>query len=323
MKMLLVGDPHATSDSLNECRGLVNFIIKTAQQENVDSICILGDLYHNHGVVHLSVQKFWQESFDLISEECPRSGVIALVGNHDKSGDISAPEHALMLHQNVQVIDSPHRCGDILYMPYMADSREFVKACKENPTEIVIAHQEFMGGVWDNGIAIDKDAVDPEEIPQKMVISGHIHTAQRFGKVWYPGSPRWRTIHDANTEKYIYSMDLDAKTLTNVTVMHSTKSVCKPIVVLKDNAEAPAVIPLDSLVTVDIYGTKDYIDIRKKELENQGCRVRTFPVLERKLKVKESDGISKALLKFLNEWVGKVTGVELIKMCQERISWMK
>lgn len=327
MKMLVVGDPHITHDSIDEGWSLVNYIIKVSKESNPDYIVIMGDLYHNHGVVHLSVQKFWQEAFDKIKGET-NCHIIALVGNHDKSGDISAPEHALMLHQGVDVIDKPTVLHNILFMPYTHKAEDFIKACRENPTAWVFAHQEFIGGVFDNGYSgSSANAVDPSLIPQTMVVSGHIHTAQKFNKVWYVGSPRWRTIHDANVEKAIWCIDMDSSSLDYKAVKYPTDLVCRPIVILKDTLENPISsngIAPNATVTVDIHGTQVYIDQRKRELEQVGCRVRTFPVLEKKLKVKESDGIAKALVKFLLEYQPKYTNSQdLIKTCRERISWLK
>jgi DNA repair exonuclease SbcCD nuclease subunit len=85
VKVLYVGDPHATPDSIEEMERLVTYIIDTAKSENeADKICFLGDQYHTHSIIHLSVLAFWQRAFRRIKHH--GLPVIALVGNHDKGG---------------------------------------------------------------------------------------------------------------------------------------------------------------------------------------------------------------------------------------------
>lgn len=321
MAYLIVGDPHVTPDSLEECGKLIDFIIEKVKEHKVDTVIFLGDLYHNHGVVHLSVLAFWQDAFDKIDSSFD-GRIVALVGNHDKSGDVSAQEHALMLHKNVEVVGEPivFEASDVLFVPFMADRNLFVEACKKYPDiRYVVAHQEFVGGLYDNGYGISAMAIDPNSIPQEKIISGHIHTAQKFGKVWYPGSPRWKTLHDANIDKFIYVVDRKFEVLEAI----PTDKICKKIVCLRDSEESPATFDPSFTVTVDVYGSKEYVDARKKVLETLGCKVRTFPTIEKKVKVKESDGISIALMKFLKDFPTNYDKQSLIKMCRERISWMK
>ena len=332
MQYLIVGDPHATPDSLEECGHLIDLVINTAIQSSVDRVVFLGDLYHNHGIVHLSVQRFWQEQFDRMA----RSGldVIALVGNHDRPGNEAATENALMLHDHVAVIDVPRTIDGMLFLPFTSDREQFVKWCNASEAPIVFAHQEFWGGKYDNGTPITGEAtggfysplaVNPNLIKQK-IISGHIHTPQRFGEVWYPGAPRWRTIHDANIFRSIYVVEFGGDALYRVVKEVPTNTVCRPIHVVVDQ-EGDAIPPLQegANVTFDVHGTQAYVDRRKVELEAKGYKVRSFATTERQIKVKESDGLVVAFQKYVQVFKAKngTTPEVLMQLAMERVSWLR
>jgi metallophosphoesterase superfamily enzyme len=53
-KVLYVGDPHAQISNLDESERLLNFVQESANKHEVDSIVILGDLYHTFAItIHL------------------------------------------------------------------------------------------------------------------------------------------------------------------------------------------------------------------------------------------------------------------------------
>ena len=46
MKVLVVGDCHVVQGEIEECWNLIDFIIKTAKDNDVKSVLFLGDLFH-------------------------------------------------------------------------------------------------------------------------------------------------------------------------------------------------------------------------------------------------------------------------------------
>jgi hypothetical protein len=324
VKVLYVGDPHATPDSIEEMERLVGYIIETAKRERADKICFLGDQYHTHSIIHLSVLAFWQRAFRQIKHH--GLPVIALVGNHDKGGVKGQTESAMMVHTNIMVVDEPRVVlPGILFVPYVHDPAEFVQICQQYPeAKTVVCHQTFAGSYFENGF-LTPDGVEPNLLPQEQVISGHVHSPQRIGKVWYPGAPRWRTVSDANTERALWVVEHGVDGSIVGSKSFSTAGVCRPIYALTDSADAPAEIPSGASVVVDVHGTAEYVDRRKRELEATGVRVRTFPAAEKVTKVRESDGLPLALRKFLGDFTAKngTPPEELWKLASERISWLK
>jgi predicted phosphodiesterase len=328
MRLLYVGDVHATPSELDECGRLMELVLHWAKAEKVDAVVLLGDQYHTHSVVHLPVMAFWDRWFRVLAAE--DIDVIALVGNHDRSGVRDSPEHALMLHEapNVTVVEDLYVRGGVLFLPYMASKDAFVALAQDHAesTSALVCHQTFNGAVFENGFEIP-DGVDPNLVPQRSIISGHIHKPQRVGKVWYPGAPRWRSVSDANTERALWVVEhADDGTVTD-TVPFTTAGACTPIVLLEDRPESPAQAPRGPCrLVVDVYGPPDWVEARKKVWAGKdGVRVRLFPDAVKGPRVKESDGVPVALRKYLTEVQPKhgTAPQELARMAEERISWLK
>jgi DNA repair exonuclease SbcCD nuclease subunit len=317
-RFLFIGDPHVTLDSLDECRALVKFIAQVAKDNAVDRIVVLGDLYHNHAVVRVEIIEFWRWAFELLAA-VSFERVVALKGNHDMSGVLGSMAHSLLAHKDndsIQIVDEPiydivdyeDPCGWLLYIPYIVDPEEFVDICqKNNQAQVVICHQSFLGFKYENGAAIE-DGIDFNRIPQSVVISGHIHTPQKRDKVWYIGAPRWRTIADANVDRAIQMVDFQSNGIIVNTKSFDTGSICSKILHFRDTPDAP--MPMDmelkskDRVTVDIIGPQAYIEKRSKEF-HPAIKLRTFRTDDKVIRIKESEGIDKAMQSFLEEYQPK------------------
>lgn len=324
-KVLYVGDPHARPDCLEEMDKLVDFICETAKREGVWGIVLLGDQFHTHSIIHLSVLAFWRSAFKKLCASA--DAVFALVGNHDMSGRNGDPNNAMMLFSepNLIIVDKPLNTRLGFMVPYVKEPAEFIKIAQQHADRVLICHQTFVGSVYENGYPA-KDGIDPNLIPQKHVISGHIHTPQNVGKVWYPGSPRWQTISDANVSRAIWVVEHPADDTMEIKHRHSTHKVCKPIELLSDRPDEPAVLPdYPADVIVDVFGEPDHVRMRTEVFEKAGVRVRPFPTLKRTPKVKESDGLTVSFEKFIGQYQSKngTARDRLLELAKQRISWLR
>lgn len=325
MKYVVVGDPHACPEELQDCENLMRFVKETVKsQPDPTSVLMLGDNYHHHGIVHLSVMKFWDDVFEDMAEYAP--GSVSLVGNHDQDGAGNAFVHAMRSHRHqLRVVDQPRVMEGMLYMPYTGDADEFVKSCVANPTETLICHQTFEGSTYENGFYA-RDGVDPNLIPQKYVISGHIHTPQEFGdentRVWYIGAPRWRTQSDANVARAIWLLDFKDGVLQSK-IGFDTGVVCRQIRFVTDTPEDPVKETLDPRHDwrIDIRGPRDWIETRKTALSAPGVKVRTFCTDRAAPRIRESDGIDQSFRRFVTNYRPRY-GTEterLLTLSQERV----
>jgi DNA repair exonuclease SbcCD nuclease subunit len=330
MKLLFVGDPHATVDSLPECERLVDFICEVAKEEHTQFIVLLGDLYHTHAVMRVEVMAFWRAAFERMTNAGPI--VIALKGNHDMPGSDSEKAHALMAHKNqdkVWIVDDPMDFdGWLNFLPYYADRTKFVEAAKSFGLglaphgKVLVCHQSFLGFKYENGHVIE-DGINPADLPQELVISGHIHSPQRDGKVWYIGAPRWRTASDVNTERNIWVVEFNKYGEEVYSRSFPTNVACSELICLEDRVEKPLpdlTITNDARVMIDIHGPQDWIE-QRKGLYPLAHRIRTFRTDNRVIRVKESEGIEQAMQSYLEEYKPKrgTDKAVLAKMVQERV----
>jgi DNA repair exonuclease SbcCD nuclease subunit len=304
MKMLWVGDPHATVRELEDVGELVNLACSVALQEDVDVIHIAGDLYDNFSLVNTQVMEFWKRSFKALQNRAP---VEVLKGNHDMSNDSTSSSHALMAHPEVRVFDRPilDAKDRILYMPFIRNPEEFVAEALKyvGKADLVFCHQDFSGAKYENGF-FSKEGVEPSLLPFKQIVSGHIHAPFRFGNVWYPGAPRWRTLSDAaESDRFIYIFEIEGGQIVE-TRQYSTKEVCRRIMEIQLTPEKTEGIDNLKLSNkcdyrVSISGPEDFVramEIRVN-VEIPGAKVAAV-IFDESVKLRESEGISASFQKW-------------------------
>jgi DNA repair exonuclease SbcCD nuclease subunit len=306
MSTLWIGDVHARYTDLDDCRILIDIICNSIETYRPNLIVFLGDQYHTHGVVSTEVQKFWKESFDRIGKYPGDKKVI--VGNHDKPGNANLSSHSLQCHTGVSIIDVPTEENGILYMPYYHDKQAFIDVCLKSKAKTVVCHQTFSGVSY--GGFTPTDAIDVELIPQTRIVSGHIHSPMSFGKVWYPGSPRWLTLSDANIERFIYFED--GKNIVSIPLISHLTAIWQ--ITDSENDKGDSIdnilknkVKDSDLVTICLNGTTAWCEKRRKQLStlHHNMRFRTFLTDVLAPKVKESDGIQVAFRKHLDRYVPK------------------
>ena len=327
MKVIIVGDMHVVPDEIKDSEAVLNLVLETAKERGIENVWFTGDQHHTHSVIRVEVMNWWRQAFAKLSEA--KIGSTALVGNHDQHNP-GSPVHAMMAYSDmddVYIVDKPEHFGNgVLMVPYVHTEQEFIDACNEfrGYTKTVFCHQTFNGAKYENGFYA-KDGFEASKIPQVNVISGHIHSGMEFDKVWYVGSPRWRTLGDANQERFIWVVEFseDGDILSREGI--STGGVCKRfyhMVDTPDNLVDISVIQKPHRYQVDVKGPADFCHARKAALKAAGARVRTFPEHVSTKSVKESDGIDVAFGKFLDVFVAR-NGTDsnvLRQMAKERLS---
>lgn len=336
-RILYVGDPHVTASELEDAEAMLRAIKDVLLREAVDLIVFLGDQYHTHAILHVEVVDFWIRHFQELRELGPR--IVALVGNHDLPGNGSREKHAMQIHasqEGVTIVDAPHQEGGILFLPYYAEGKDFVAVCQERSgSKTVVCHQGFTGATYDNGFKVKgsdfftEGGIDPNLVPQDAIISGHIHAPQQFGKVWYVGAPRWRTLSDANTDRHLWIVDHDLYGNIKATKSFSMEGYCRPIFSI---LETPETEQQDAKtffagnegadLRVDLRGPSSWVEARKIFWAAAGAKVRTFKTDTALIKVKESEGISTAFSGFFDKFQPRFgTSKDVLrKLVGERLS---
>jgi DNA repair exonuclease SbcCD nuclease subunit len=319
-KWLLIGDPHAVVDELDDMRALIEGIKATIRAEKPDNVLFMGDQFHNHAIIHVEVMAFWREAFRSIAGL--GADVYALVGNHDMPGDASSRANAMMACEGtgVRVVDNLTRVDGCLLIPYRHTAQDFLNDLASAPLQqVVFCHQTFDGSKYENGMYAP-DGISLAGFEDRQFISGHIHTAQRFSNVMYIGAPRWRSLSDVGVERALFLVDVvDGKLGSGKTF--DTAQWCQKLLRVEDRQETPLELQVNPRwkYIVDIHGDENFIKARKAVWA--GCRVRTFKTQSNTRAVSESMGIHKAIQVFMDTYVPKYgTDVEALRtMVNQRL----
>jgi DNA repair exonuclease SbcCD nuclease subunit len=322
LQQLIIGDFHAVAEELPECRELAAFILQVVDEHKLEQVLFLGDQYHTHALVNVRVMEFWLWFFREFEKR--QVHVIALVGNHDQDGAEESTAHAMLPHQhNITVVDRPSVLGGILHLPYYATEEAFqagINQCLSSLdplNTVLICHQTFNGCMYENGF-YSETGFNLDAVPFKRVISGHIHRPQNFNKLWYPGSPRWRSISDANTERFIYLVDHQGGDYTIERI--DTSPYCRVIHHVEVTPESPEIPDRNEkdLFVLDVKGPAEWLEKMQPRLNGCGHRVRIMRTGGPAISIKESDGIAVSFRKYLDAWVPKYgTDREVLKRMAE------
>lgn len=277
-KLIFVGDPHAQPSNLKDCEKIIELVIETQQKEQASTLVLAGDLFHTHAVLRLEVVNFWKRAATLLSKQ-GFSKIYALVGNHDMAGD-KQTEHKMSALDvlkdipGVVVVDRPISNGyNMGFLPYYSDNTKFIEATKEAyelGARILFCHQTFDGSKFDNGFYAP-GGVDQNLLPAfDQIVSGHIHTSQTIGKVFYPGTPKWDTLSDANEDKGIWVLSDSWKFI-------SIAEKIEPIVSLTINEQTDLdSVKVSKRTTLELEGSSTWIASVSKKLKGS-CRLVARP----------------------------------------------
>lgn len=312
---LVVGDVHATPDDLDDCERLLELVLATAQQHAVAAVTFTGDTYNTHDVLNVRVVAFWRRWFQRLGAAGYR--VCDVLGNHDQVAPTQRFPHAMESHPEVDVYDAPRVFLEVdaheavVALPYYHDNAEFLDNADSLATAFpsahtLFCHQTFQGAAYENGFYA-KDAVDLAALPAafKTVISGHIHTPQKVGRVVYVGAPRARTRADVNVERYLWVLE-HGPTATRPVARVATGTACRRLWAYDDRPDAPVVVPAaydraKDRLWVDVYGPDEAV-VRAREgvlKAAYGAVTRPFPDRFKRSAVTEAAGVEVAFQKFL------------------------
>lgn len=307
-RFLLVGDPHVVPDEIGDSLALMEYVLKVAKENDNPTIVLLGDQHHTHAVIRLEVMAFWRKIFNAIDDHGFKA--IVMRGNHDgfvEPGEGDSVLDAYRDFENVEIVSyGPLLRDNVLFVPYCHTEKQFLELCNLSPEAgTVVCHQTFDGSTYENGFRAP-DGYNLSLVPQKHVISGHIHTPQNVGKCEYIGAPRWRSIDDANISRSIALVRFNDAGEPASQMKFSTGNVCRQILHVIDTPEDPLPTDLDQKHRwhVDVVGPHEWVEERKV-LFAPLARVRTRKTDARAPRVKESDGLEVSFMRFMAQYKSK------------------
>jgi DNA repair exonuclease SbcCD nuclease subunit len=114
-----------------------------------------------------------------------------------------AKYHALQCFNisNFMVFDKITELEGITIVPYVTKFDDFPIQTQS----ICITHNTFIGA--DYGFKREDCGIDAGKVSADIIISGHIHKRQTFGKVIYPGTPFANSANDLDQSKGVLIFD--------------------------------------------------------------------------------------------------------------------
>jgi hypothetical protein len=325
----MVGDVHARPDDLDDCEALMMGVLEVlARRPDVRHVWFLGDLHHTHAWVHVDVQDFWRKWLKRLAPMVDEVGIV--VGNHDQapSGNHAAQWYGEI--EGVHVYDEA-RCHHVFsVVPYEGDKKQFILSAlclygQGEPGEgTLLCHQTFAGAKFENGFYAP-EGVSSSDMLFRNVISGHIHEPQTLVSdnvtVHYLGSPRWIGLNDANSDRFVYLVEMDGQELVGMENI-STAQWCRRIVRVEVTPDDLMPVPRPGWAYhFDLKGPKAWCEEQAPKYTPFG-KVRTFPEANRVVHVRESEGVFPAFRKFMAAYVPpNATPLERLKtMVEERFN---
>jgi DNA repair exonuclease SbcCD nuclease subunit len=202
MKILFIGDPHLRMTHFEQAVKFLRWVEEVTRQCRPDVVCNLGDTFHNHAVLRSELIKEFKDHVEEVVKVCDYWYVI---GNHDQYKPKDNKYHALQGFDipKLTVFDKVTKLPqhNITVVPYVQEFKDFPL----DATGLLITHNTFIGADYgfkreDCGINADKSNAD-------LIISGHIHKRQQFGKVVYPGTPYAHNATDVDQTKGLLLFD--------------------------------------------------------------------------------------------------------------------
>lgn len=192
-----ISDIHFNINNLELSSLALQKAIQTAEVLSLPLV-IAGDLNDTKSLIRGEVANRLIEIFK--AAQCP---VHIIVGNHDLLNE-KGSEHSLnFLAPYVTNIISglvyiPGIAENVYCLSYQNDADNFKRMFTLiEPGSILICHQGFQGAFMGDYI-VDKTSVDPKQLGNTKIISGHYHKHQDIENVTYIGSPYTMSFGEAN-----------------------------------------------------------------------------------------------------------------------------
>jgi hypothetical protein len=289
IELVVVGDVHATPTELEECSRLRDFLLHVLQERPEALVVFLGDQTDKNDSLSVRVMEFWRHLAGAVARQSSYQPIF-LVGNHDQVSPGSKENAMSACRDLATVVDSSERIGPIQFVAYSAGAEQFADRCGELGG-LLICHQDLAGASYDNGFKSKSSMVPHSSFVQ--VISGHLHVPQEFGRIWYPGSPRWRSAKDASVaERAIWWVKVSDEGKIVDKVPYDTGGVSRRVVVIREREGGELAANLSDKTIVEVSGSPEYVQRRRRELEGTGARFRGLPEAKAAPRVRESDGIA-------------------------------
>jgi DNA repair exonuclease SbcCD nuclease subunit len=219
------GVPGRLSDILWSVRTMREYCAAS----NIDTVLILGDLFHDRRSIEIdvlsAVTKFFEETANKYKQKW-----VVFPGNHDMflrhSWDINSLtplRNSLTVIEEIKILQIDNRRFWIL--PFITYEKPFMKVLKKieaqyQEGDILLTHVGIRGATLNTCFLLkDWSFITFEYSKFKRVYTGHFHSKQQVGdNVWYPGSPIPFKFDEGDVSHgfYVYDLEEDDHKFINI-----------------------------------------------------------------------------------------------------------
>jgi len=299
------GVPGRTEDILWACRTMREY----CTQYGIDTMLVLGDLYHNRQVIEIDINSQVCRFFEETKEEYNQNWIV-FPGNHDmflrhswNVNSLTALRRHLTVIEDVKILQLEDRRFWIL--PFITHEKAYMRVLKA-----IVKHPEFrpnednllthigIRGATLNTCFLLKDwsVIDFERFPFHRVYTGHFHSKQQIGEnVWYPGSPIPFKFDEGDVSHgfYVYDLEADSHKFINIWKAGAKffpDEIPPPqFMTIPDSSLNDELIVKDCMVRVSL--SRDYTIDEKTSIKEKlfGLGARDIRWMELKQKIKKTD----------------------------------
>ncbi len=192
------------------------------EKSGIKQVFHLGDLVDRRKYISFyTLRRMKEILFDPMSANGIKLSL--LVGNHDatyrNTNDVNAPDQLLYGYENVDIYDKPTEIemfGEkVALLPWVpsedvADARTFIDSTE---AKLLFGHLELNNFEVLRGVKMES-GMDPKLLSKfRAVLTGHYHTKQDDGRIFYLGSPYEITFSDMGDVKGFHTYDFETKEL--------------------------------------------------------------------------------------------------------------
>lgn len=198
MKYVIINDVHFNIANLEKATFALRSAFVYALEHKLPVI-IAGDLNDTKAIIRGEVMN---RLIELFEEFYQKIQIHILIGNHDLLNEKMNGKHSLNflkpyanLLEGSGMVNAKHKLG---FISYQSTPEDFLTAIKRFPKgHTVVCHQGFRGAFMGEYVQ-DKSSVDPKDVADWTIVSGHYHQRQKLGTIQYLGNPY--TINFAEAE---------------------------------------------------------------------------------------------------------------------------
>ena len=229
-KIIITADVHfGVPGRLQDSLLAVKTIREYAKRADIDTVIILGDLYHDRRSLEIDVIHHTSEFFEDTKNNYDQNWV-AFPGNHDMFLRHSWEINSLtQLRTNLTVIDDikqllidDRRFWVVPFITYEKAYMSVLYKIKEQiqPDDILLTHIGIRGAAYNTCFLLkDWGIVQFNDFDFSRIYAGHFHNKQQIGEdIWYPGSPIPFKFDEGDTAHgfYVYDLEEDSHRFINI-----------------------------------------------------------------------------------------------------------